>query len=147
MTFGVSGMSLYYPLIFQVSMRWADVKIRAHESGLNASPRLSLKLRETGCRSYAEYLVRVQRDRTGESLIASIARAVRNRSKIHIWCAASSTGEEPYTLAFSLLDSLGPVAYKSCPILATDISTRALGLADQGIYSSAHLEACRQIGR
>ena len=122
-------------------------EIRAHESGLNASPRLSLKLRETGCRSYAEYLVRVQRDRTGESLIASIARAVRNRSKIHIWCAASSTGEEPYTLAFSLLDSLGPVAYKSCPILATDISTRALGLADQGIYSSAHLEACRQIGR
>jgi chemotaxis protein methyltransferase CheR len=127
--------------------------------------RLALKLRETGCRSYEEYLVKVQRDSTGESLIAlidalttnftsfyrepqhfeflrdTILPLVKQRKRIQIWCAASSTGEEPYTFAFALLDALGPAAYHTCRILATDISTRALALASDGVYSSNQMEA------
>jgi chemotaxis protein methyltransferase CheR len=59
---------------------------------------------------------------------------LRNRDRISIWCAASSTGEEPYSIAFSILEELGPAALPKLNILATDISTRVLAVAQKGIY-------------
>ncbi|GAB3244878.1 CheR family methyltransferase [Chitinimonas naiadis] len=53
---------------------------------------------------------------------------------VRIWCAAASTGEEPYTIAMTVVETYGrynpPVE-----IIATDIDTRALAHAEQGIYS------------
>jgi chemotaxis protein methyltransferase CheR len=48
-----------------------------------------------------------------------------------IWCAASSTGEEPYTLAM-MLEERGILP--RVDILASDVSVRALGRAREGIY-------------
>ena len=57
---------------------------------------------------------------------------------IRIWSAGCSTGEEPYTLALTLLKAFGlshPVE-----ILATDLDTSVLETASQGIYPMARLE-------
>ncbi len=54
---------------------------------------------------------------------------------LRIWCGASSTGEEPYTLAMVLLDYFG-LEHSSwdTKVLATDISTRVLEHASRGVY-------------
>jgi chemotaxis protein methyltransferase CheR len=61
------------------------------------------------------------------------------RSRIRVWCAASSTGEEPYSIAFSLLDKVS--GSQTIEILATDISNRVLETARQGIYPNSRLES------
>jgi chemotaxis protein methyltransferase CheR len=55
------------------------------------------------------------------------------QKEIKIWCAAASTGEEPYTLCFESLECTDPIS-NTLRILGTDISTRALRVAIQGIY-------------
>lgn len=61
------------------------------------------------------------------------------QSRFRIWSAASSSGEEPYSIAISVLDAVGgrPVELK---ILATDISTRMLTQARNGVYEIERLE-------
>lgn len=60
---------------------------------------------------------------------------------LHIWCAASSSGEEPYTLAMVLIDFFGfEKANWDTQILATDVSTGILEQAVKGIYSEEQIE-------
>lgn len=60
---------------------------------------------------------------------------VRSRkTPLHIWCSAASTGEEPYTIAMTLQESM-PAASSQASIWATDIDTQALERARRGIYS------------
>ena len=73
----------------------------------------------------------------GETFLPALItrKQTRNESTIRGWCAASSTGEEPYTLAMILLDVLQKQAVDfNARILATDISHRVLHVARQGIY-------------
>ncbi len=56
-----------------------------------------------------------------------------------IWSAACSSGDEPYSLAIHLAENLAPVAAKAWEIEASDISTRVLDLARQGVYETARL--------
>jgi chemotaxis protein methyltransferase CheR len=59
---------------------------------------------------------------------------------LRIWCAAASSGEEPYTLAMTVRDcDIGPGS--DAKILATDISTRVLRIAQEGIYPREKLES------
>lgn len=62
------------------------------------------------------------------------------QKRFRIWSAASSTGEEPYTLAMTLRECL-PNDAADARILATDISTRVLDAARAGRYAPAKLEA------
>lgn len=58
-----------------------------------------------------------------------------------IWCAASSTGEEPYTLAMLCMDYLGlEHSQWDTKILATDIDTSVLEKAVKGIYAKDSVE-------
>ena len=66
------------------------------------------------------------------SLISSKVKA--GTKKLRIWCAASSSGEEPYTLAMTVFNHLKPNNGWDVKILATDISTRILQKAINGIY-------------
>jgi chemotaxis protein methyltransferase CheR len=54
--------------------------------------------------------------------------------KFRFWCAAASTGEEPYTMGMTILDALNGRT-GDVKILATDISTRVLAKCQQGLYS------------
>ena len=56
---------------------------------------------------------------------------------LRVWSAASSTGEEPYTIAIHLAEHLA--AGNEWQIEATDISTRVLDVARQGIYDADRL--------
>jgi chemotaxis protein methyltransferase CheR len=67
------------------------------------------------------------------------ARAATGQRTVRIRCAAAATGEEPYTLAI-LLESLLPHTEGwDVRILATDISTRALGRAQAATYTEEQL--------
>lgn len=58
--------------------------------------------------------------------------------KIRIWSAACSTGEEPYTLAMSVLDHFGPTSFHGWDIriLASDVDTDVLAHAQNGVYGA-----------
>ncbi|SFA86578.1 chemotaxis protein methyltransferase CheR [Acetitomaculum ruminis DSM 5522] len=61
---------------------------------------------------------------------------------MRIWCAACSSGEEPYTLAMIIKDFLGlDYATWDTMILATDVSSKVLSKAIAGRYPSSALES------
>lgn len=57
---------------------------------------------------------------------------LKNNSKLKIWSAACSTGEEPYTLAMILLKYLKPHQFQ---IIATDLDENVLSKAKIGVYN------------
>jgi chemotaxis protein methyltransferase CheR len=54
---------------------------------------------------------------------------------LRIWSAGCSTGEEPYTIAIAVAEALSFAEAWEIEILATDISKRALDIAERGVYS------------
>jgi chemotaxis protein methyltransferase CheR len=63
-----------------------------------------------------------------------------NPRSLRIWSAGCATGEEPYSIAISLCDSLEFADAWNINILATDISRQALHVAERGVYSKRVLE-------
>ncbi len=57
-----------------------------------------------------------------------------------VWCAASSTGEEPYTLAMVLSEVAARTPGLRFRIIATDLSTEVLERAQRGVYTDAQVE-------
>ncbi len=76
------------------------------------------------------------RDTIMPALIA--ARAAQRR--IRIWCAAASTGQEPYSLAMALKDMKVKLAGWRVEILGTDLSVEVLEKAKAGIYSQFEVQ-------
>ncbi|HRH46786.1 MAG TPA: protein-glutamate O-methyltransferase CheR, partial [Pyrinomonadaceae bacterium] len=60
--------------------------------------------------------------------------------RLRIWSAACSTGEEPYSIAIMLAESLSNFKSWDIRILATDISTKVLGKAKEAVYEADLLE-------
>jgi chemotaxis protein methyltransferase CheR len=63
-----------------------------------------------------------------------------------IWCAASSTGEEPYSIAMTVAETFGSFS-TGVDIIASDIDSTVLEKADQGIYALSSIEALSQVQR
>jgi chemotaxis protein methyltransferase CheR len=125
--------------------------------------RLSKQIRAGGFRSFTEYFRHVSSDLSGEPLIALIDALTTNhtgfmrerqhfqylmrvvlpqylnRPQLSIWSAASSSGEEPYSILFTLLHSLADRPAPKISILATDISTRVLAAARRAVYPTGRL--------
>jgi chemotaxis protein methyltransferase CheR len=76
------------------------------------------------------------RDETMPALLA--ARA--GQKKLRIWCAAASTGQEPYTIAMILADMAAKVAGWRIEILGTDLSTEVLDRAKAGLYTQFEVQ-------
>ena len=64
-----------------------------------------------------------------------------NPRVLRIWSAGCSTGEEPYSIAISVLDALELPDAWTIEILATDISRNALNVAERGCYSKRDLKS------
>ncbi len=65
----------------------------------------------------------------------------QNRSKdVRVWSAASSTGEEPYTIQMVLSDYFSLDSGWDTQLLATDVSTDVLQKAKSGIYLGEQIE-------
>jgi len=69
---------------------------------------------------------------------------VNDRKQFKVWSAACATGEEPYTLAFYLSEHFRLEDRWDWRVLATDVSTKALKQARQGIYAHDRLATLPQ---
>jgi chemotaxis protein methyltransferase CheR len=71
-----------------------------------------------------------------EDVLPKVAQKKENSKKMKIWCAACSTGEEPYTLSIILQEMLEKPEKWEIQILASDINTEVLQSAKIGLYDS-----------
>jgi chemotaxis protein methyltransferase CheR len=130
--------------------------------------RLGRRLRELGLTSYGDYLELVRADAAERTRALDLictnetsffrepkqfdllertvlpgwrreAEEGRRDFRIRVWCAACSSGEEPYSLAMLLLDQLGDDPRWQLDILASDLSSRALARAEDAIFPAAHV--------
>jgi chemotaxis protein methyltransferase CheR len=116
--------------------------------------RLTKRLRACGLRCFRDYLSIVEADPHEFELFVNalttnltaffrekhhfdvLADYVRRRKKpsgLRIWCAASSTGEEPYSLAMTLAEVYDRVP-PPVELIATDLDTSVLATASRGVY-------------
>ena len=67
--------------------------------------------------------------------ILNMKQSKRNH-ELRVWCAAASRGDEPYTIAMSLYESIPNINSWNLKFLATDIDANVLEIARQGVYES-----------
>lgn len=61
------------------------------------------------------------------------------RDRLTIWCSASSTGEEPYSIAMTVADVYGSFT-PPVTIIASDVDTSVLEIASEGVYARDRVE-------
>lgn len=76
-----------------------------------------------------------------QTVIPWIKELEQSSHDMRVWCGASSTGEEPYSLAILLREALGlEASIWDTTVLATDISEKALSKAIAGVYDAEQVE-------
>jgi chemotaxis protein methyltransferase CheR len=83
---------------------------------------------------------RIPFDHFRESIMPEMLRARAGRKTIRIWCAAGSTGQEPYSLAMCLKEMGAMLAGWRIEILATDLSQEVLEKSRTGMYSQFEVQ-------
>lgn len=116
--------------------------------------RLSRRLRETGYQSFKDYLSFLEvhegpewqefvnalttnltsffREQHHFEIFASHLKSRPSNQFWRIWCSAASTGEEPYSIAITAIESLGKSS--KFDLIASDIDSDVLASAERGIY-------------
>jgi chemotaxis protein methyltransferase CheR len=79
-------------------------------------------------------------DHFRDSIMPEMLQARASRRSIRIWCAAGSTGQEPYSLAICLKEMSTALTGWRVEILATDISEEVLEKSKAGIYSQFEVQ-------
>lgn len=126
--------------------------------------RLSKRLRKLGVKNFKDYIELVERDEEEFRTMIDVLTTnhtlffreeehfeflkspliedfmTRDKRKMRLWSAGCSSGEEPYTMAMLLRDGIGDIDGRDVLILATDISTRMLERAKEGVYSESALK-------
>jgi chemotaxis protein methyltransferase CheR len=125
--------------------------------------RLGKRMRQLGIEHFKDYYAVVEADKTDTEIILLLDAIATNvthffreqrhfeflagllkqweaegQTKFRIWCAASSSGEEPYSIAITAREALRDVG--DTRILASDISTKILAEARAGIYEERDAE-------
>ncbi|MCB2185965.1 MAG: protein-glutamate O-methyltransferase [Deltaproteobacteria bacterium] len=126
--------------------------------------RLAKRLRVLGCPGVSEYMRLLQADQDGHELVSFLDCITTNKTDffrepqhfdfltqevlpqaakltpasepLRLWSAACSSGEEPYTLAITLLAERRWWPGRGVHILASDLSTKVLNQAKQGVYAA-----------
>lgn len=126
--------------------------------------RLSRRLRETGHNSFREYLRWLEATEGPEwqefvnalttnltsffreghhfQVLAEYLRSIQSAGACRMWCSAASTGEEPYSIVMTATEALGSNGNFS--LIASDIDSKVLHTASQGIYKSDSLKGLDQ---
>jgi chemotaxis protein methyltransferase CheR len=74
------------------------------------------------------------------SIMPEMLQARAARKSLRIWCAAGSTGQEPYSLAMCLKEMGAVLAGWRVEILATDLSQEVIEKSKSGIYSQFEVQ-------
>ena len=135
--------------------RFFSTRVREHleEKGLGSGSELLARVRGSSI-EYEALLERLLTQETSffrypavfEALEKKILPEVQERKfwenprTLRVWSAGCSTGEEPYSIAITVLDALKFAEAWEIEILATDVSRRALRHAERGIYSKRSLQ-------
>ncbi|MCE1203240.1 MAG: SAM-dependent methyltransferase [Holophagaceae bacterium] len=142
----------------------SGIALAAHKITMVQS-RLAKRLRILGIQTYEEYLQRLENPESPEwsefinALTTNLTSFFREghhftrlvplmqpfhaaSRRIKVWSAGCSTGEEPYTLAMTLLQGFGAAA--NIQILATDLDTAVLETAARGVYPMARIEGLEE---
>lgn len=122
--------------------------------------RLARRLRATGISSFVKYLDDLEAGKLGEewesftnALTTNLTSFFREAhhfpllaehakkctGPITIWCSASSTGEEPYSIAMTVCEAFNTLT-PPVQIIATDIDTNVLATAANGVYGLDRLD-------
>ncbi|MFN5047879.1 CheR family methyltransferase [Roseateles sp.] len=142
----------------QLIYRHAGISLHEGKHAMVYS-RLSRRLRDTGHRSFANYLQWLESTTGAEAeqewqefvncLTTNLTSFFREEHHFHaladdlkplagkpvrVWCCAASTGEEPYSIAMTCHEALGGSA--SVQIVSSDIDTNVLNTARRGVYSA-----------
>jgi chemotaxis protein methyltransferase CheR len=142
----------------QLIYQRAGISLHAGKQAMVYS-RLSRRLRDTGHGSFATYLQWLERVSgvEGEAewqefvncLTTNLTAFFREEHHFHalvedlraraakplrIWCNAASTGEEPYSLAMTVVETLGISA--QARLVCSDIDTKVLATAQRGVYAA-----------
>lgn len=116
--------------------------------------RLSRRLRDTGHQSFKDYLGWLDtsdgpewqefvnalttnltsffRENHHFEILSNLLKSRPASDSLKVWCSASSTGEEPYSIAMTVVEALGARANFS--LMASDIDSKVLASAQQGVY-------------
>jgi len=126
--------------------------------------RLARRLRATGIANFKEYLALLEQNDAAEweaftnSLTTNLTSFFREEhhfpvlaehvkrykgGQIMLWCCASSTGEEPYSMAITVAEAFGTLK-PPVKILATDVDTNVLATAQAGVYPMERLEKMKE---
>jgi chemotaxis protein methyltransferase CheR len=141
----------------------AGISIKAGKEAL-VSARVAKRVRALSLSDAEAYLAYLEKDLSGDELLRFLdvvtthftsffrepdhfellaaeleALLARGQRKIRLWSAASSTGEEPYTMAMTALGVNGADA-ADLKILATDIAADTLSQAAAGRYGAERVE-------
>jgi len=144
----------------------AGIYLGPHKRALVTS-RLAKRMRKLGIQDFRSYYEHIRQDETQNELVELLDAISTNvtqfyreprhfeileelarewerkgQQRFRIWCAAASSGEEPYTIAISLREALQDA--RDTKILATDISTQVLERARKGIYEKKRLQKVPQ---
>ncbi len=79
-------------------------------------------------------------DHLRETILPALLKARASRRSLRIWSAASSTGQEPYSIAMCLKEIAPALAGWRVEILATDLSQSVLEKARAGIFSQFEVQ-------
>ena len=79
-------------------------------------------------------------DHFRDSIMPEIPQARAGRKTLRVWCAAGSTGQEPYSLAMCLKEMGAALSGWRVEILATDLSQEVLEKSRAGIYSQFEVQ-------
>ncbi|PMS22508.1 chemotaxis protein CheR [Trinickia dabaoshanensis] len=135
--------------------RRAGISLSEHKRDM-AYSRLARRLRARGLDNFRRYLDLLEAENSPEEWEAFtnalttnltaffreshhfpiLAEFVKRRQQpVSIWCSAASTGEEPYTIAMTLVEALGESQARQATILATDLDTQVLAKGEAGVYA------------
>ena len=83
---------------------------------------------------------RVPFDNFRNVILPKLLQARKEMRQIRIWCAACSTGQEPYSLAMLLDAEAHKLAGWSVDILGTDLSRHCIAAAREGVYTQFEMQ-------
>jgi chemotaxis protein methyltransferase CheR len=86
------------------------------------------------------YRDKIPFDHFRDAIIPGLMTARARERRIRIWCAAASTGQEPYSLAMMLKEMKDKLGGWRIEILGTDISVDVLEKAKAGVYSQFEVQ-------